>query len=69
MKNKLLIVASNYYESITQNLINGSLRKLKLKKQNVNIIKVPGTFEIPVIISKNLKSFDAFIALGCVYTT
>ena len=66
MKNKLLIVASNYYESITQNLINGSLRKLKLKKQNVNIIKVPGTFEIPVIISKNLKSFDAFIALGCV---
>ena len=66
MKNKLLIVASNYYESITQNLINGSLKKLKLKKQNVNIIKVPGTFEIPVIISKNLKSFDAFIALGCV---
>ena len=66
MKNKLLIVASNYYESITQNLINGSLRKLKFKKQNVNIIKVPGTFEIPVIISKNLKSFDAFIALGCV---
>ena len=66
MKNKLLIVASNYYESITQNLINGSLRKLKFKKQSVNIIKVPGTFEIPVIISKNLKSFDAFIALGCV---
>ena len=66
MKNKLLIVASNYYESITQNLINGSLRKLKFKKQNVNIIKIPGTFEIPVIISKNLKRFDAFIALGCV---
>ena len=66
MKNKFLIVASNYYESITQNLINGSLKKLKLKRQNVNIIMVPGTFEIPVIISKNLKRFDAFIALGCV---
>ena len=66
MKNKFLIVASNYYESITQNLLNGSLKKLKLKRQNVNIIMVPGTFEIPVIISKNLKRFDAFIALGCV---
>ena len=66
MKNKFLIVASNYYESITQNLLNGSLKKLKLKRQNVNIIMVPGTFEIPVIISKNLKRFNAFIALGCV---
>ena len=66
MKNKFLIVASNYYKSITQNLINGSLKKLKLKRQNVNIIMAPGTFEIPVIISKNLKHFDAFIALGCV---
>ena len=27
---------------------------------------MPGVFEIPVTISKNLKKFDAFIALGCV---
>ena len=32
----------------------------------IKIINVPGVFEIPVIISKNLKKFDAFIALGCV---
>ena len=32
----------------------------------VKIIKVPGVFEIPVTISKNLKSYHAFIALGCV---
>ena len=30
------------------------------------MIKVPGVFEIPVTISKNIKKFDAFIALGCV---
>ena len=29
-------------------------------------IRVPGVFEIPVTISKNLKRYDAFIALGCV---
>ena len=66
MKNKLLIVASDYYKKITQNLINGSLSKLKLKKMSATVIKVPGTFEIPVLISKNLKKYDGFIALGCV---
>ncbi len=66
MKKKILIVASNYYEGITKTLINGSLNTLKFNKKDIKIIKVPGTFEIPVIISKNLARFDGFIALGCV---
>ncbi len=66
MKKKFLIVASDYYKDITKNLISGSLKKLKSIKRNITIIKVPGTFEIPVVISKNLKRFDGFIALGCV---
>ena len=66
MKKKFLIVASNYYEDITKNLINGSLKKFNKIKKDIKIIKVPGTFEIPVVISKNLKHFDGFIALGCV---
>ncbi len=66
MKNKLLIVASDYYKDITQNLIKGCLSKLKLKKGSAVVIKAPGTFEIPVLISKNLKKYNGFIALGCV---
>ena len=66
MKKKFLIVASNYYKDITQNLINSALQKFRIKKKDISIIKVPGTFEIPVIISKNLKRFDGFIVLGCV---
>ncbi len=66
MKNKFLIIASNYYKDITHNLINGALRTLNIKKNKIEIIKVPGTFEIPVVISKNIKKFDGFVALGCV---
>ena len=44
---------------------------LKTSKNNLNnfsirVIKVPGVFEIPVTISKNIKKYDEFIALGCV---
>ena len=66
MKKKFLIVASNYYNDITTNLINGALKKLKKNKHKITIAKVPGTFEIPYMISKKLKHFDGFIALGCV---
>ena len=30
------------------------------------LVLVPGVFEIPVIISRNIKKFDGFIAIGCV---
>jgi len=38
----------------------------KKKLFKYEIINVPGVFEIPVIISKNFKKYDGFIALGCV---
>ena len=66
MNKKILIVASNYYKGITDTLIKGTLNTLKLNKKNSIIIKVPGTFEIPVIISKKLNQFDGFVVLGCV---
>ena len=30
------------------------------------MITVPGVFEIPVVIAKNIKKYDGFVALGCV---
>ena len=40
--------------------------KNNLKEFSLKIIRVPGVFEIPITISKNIKKYDAFIALGCV---
>ncbi len=65
MKKKLLIINANYYKDISLGLLR-SAKKLIPQNHNVKIINVPGVFEIPVTISKNLKRYDAFIALGCV---
>ena len=65
MKKNLLIVNANYYQNISSGLLKSALN-LMPKKTKIKIINVPGVFEIPVTISKNLKKFDAFIALGCV---
>ncbi len=62
---KILIVTANYYKDISLGLLNSAKKNLP-RNFNIKIIQVPGVFEIPVTISKHLKKFDAFIALGCV---
>ena len=65
MKNKVLIIQANYYKDISTALLKSAKNELK-NFAKINIIYVPGVFEIPVIISKNLKKYDGFVALGCV---
>ena len=66
MKKKVLIVISDYYEEIGKNLLKGSINELKLNNINYDILFAPGCFEIPFLISKNIKNYKGFIALGCV---
>ena len=65
MNINLLIVNANYYKEISSGLLKSATNLLP-KNSKVKIINVPGVFEIPVTISRNIKKFDGFIALGCV---
>jgi len=65
MKKKYLIVIADYYKDISKGLLN-SAKEILPKSSLIKIINVPGVFEIPVTISKNIKKYDAFLALGCV---
>ena len=61
---KVLIVLADYYGDISSSLLKSA--KNNLNNFSLKVIKVPGVFEIPITISKNIKKYDAFIALGCV---
>jgi 6,7-dimethyl-8-ribityllumazine synthase len=63
---KILIVNSNYYEKISYNLVLNAKKKLLKEKFKISILDIPGAFEIPIAIRKNISKFDGFIALGCV---
>ena len=64
---KVCIIVSNFYPKISKMLIDGAVSKLKENNiSNFKIIKVPGTFEIPVVVSNLLDKFDAFVVLGCI---
>jgi 6,7-dimethyl-8-ribityllumazine synthase len=65
------IVVSRFNSFITERLLHGALDALErsgAKSADVDVIHVPGSFELP-LISKKLASggrFDALIAIGCV---
>ena len=66
MKPHTLIVVSNYYNKIALDLLSGAELTFKAYKAPCVSITVPGVFEIPGAISRDIKRFDAFVALGCV---
>ncbi len=65
------IVVSEFHKDITERLLDGALEKLdacNIKKKDIHILRVPGSFEIPfgcfLLLKK--KRYDALVALGCI---
>ena len=63
-KIKICIVKSQYND--TSQLLESATAELKKKKIFFKIIEVPGAFEIPVVIARNIQAYDGFIAIGSI---
>lgn len=70
-KLKAGIVVARWNSQITEKLLNSTLDSLNschLKKNNIKILHVAGSVEIPFALHKLAKSkkYDFLVALGCV---
>ena len=63
---KILIVNANYYKEVSNKLLLSTKKKFHNQRVKMSIIYVPWIYEIPIVIRKNIKKFDGFVALGCV---
>jgi 6,7-dimethyl-8-ribityllumazine synthase len=68
---KFAIVVSRFNDFITNHMVKGALDMLirhNTSDLDIDIIKVPGSFEIPFAVRKAAKSskYDAIIAIGAI---
>tara|TARA_B110000971_G_C19564737_1_gene300332 strand:+ start:10 stop:402 length:393 start_codon:yes stop_codon:yes gene_type:complete len=61
---KICIVKSQY--NSTSKLLQSAIAELKKRKILFKTLEVPGAFEIPVVIVRNIKKYDGFIAVGSI---
>ena len=61
---KICIVRAKYND--TSGLLESATIELKKRKIFFTILEVPGAFEIPVVVARNIKRYDGFIAIGSI---
>ncbi|MDN4598327.1 6,7-dimethyl-8-ribityllumazine synthase [Leifsonia virtsii] len=64
---KVVIVAGTWHETITDGLIAGATRTLDDAGASYSLVRVPGSFELPVVSKAALEAgADAVVALGVI---
>ena len=64
---KITIVAGLWHETITNGLLAGARRVLDASGAEVSEVRVPGSFELPVVAKAALEAgADAVVALGVI---
>src|SRR3984957_6342740 len=68
---RFAIVVSRFNNLITERLLSGSMEALEKSgaaKADIEIVEVPGAFELPLACKKlaSKGEYDALIAIGCV---
>jgi len=60
-------VAASWHQTVMDGLVEGARRALtEAGVDTVELVRVPGTFELPVACARLAGSYDALVALGVV---
>jgi len=64
---RVTIVAGQWHEEITNGLLAGAVRVLENHNVTYDVVRVPGSFELPVVVQAALDAgADAVVALGVI---
>lgn len=63
---KLAIIAASWHQQIMDGLLDGALRAAEQAGLEARVIRVPGSFELPVAAAALAEDYDALVALGVV---
>lgn len=64
---RVVIVAGSWHDEITDGLIAGATRTLEASGADFSLVRVPGSFELPVVSKAALEAgADAVVALGVI---
>ncbi|MGN6197900.1 6,7-dimethyl-8-ribityllumazine synthase [Humibacter sp.] len=64
---RVVVVAGTWHETITEGLVAGAQRELTASGADWKLVRVPGSFELPVVSKAALDAgADAVVALGVI---
>ncbi|MHA7277150.1 6,7-dimethyl-8-ribityllumazine synthase [Arthrobacter sp. HLT1-21] len=63
---RLAVVAASWHTEIMDGLLDGALRAARDAGVDPTVVRVPGSFELPVAAARLAPHFDAVVALGVV---
>jgi 6,7-dimethyl-8-ribityllumazine synthase len=68
---RVALVVARFNEHVTEKLLDGAVRTLHehgLGKDQISVVRVPGSFELPLVASRlaSADEFDAILCMGAV---
>ena len=63
---RVAVVAASWHEQVMTGLVDGALRRLGGLGLDPTLVRVPGSFELPVVAAALAPALDAVVALGVV---
>lgn len=63
---RVAVVAASWHDTVMDGLLHGAQAYLDEVSATTDVYRVPGSFELPIVVQKLAKSYDVVVALGVI---